>query len=408
MNYYIIPKNNFNIHINLQLTNEKIKPYLSYSLIFYLNDVYSQLFKLEDNLNVSDSEVTLEYINKIVNPFEFIHTNVPGSVISVSKVKPESSIFFELMEVFQLLNMNDTFSLKNKINIAHLTPNNASTNYLLNMIREDKDDNILCEDFNFERLYNMFITNNYENKLDLIICEFEAHEYINTKKYITNMLLVLMIVIKYQTNQGTCVIKIDNIFYKSIIDILFILSALYDKIYLVKPIISNVTKGERYVICKSFNSGILDKSNLSNQINEKIIKPAINTNSLNNISVSSLIDNEIPYYFLNKLEESNAVIGQQQLEAYDQIINIYKNKNRDEKMENLKRNHIQKCIQWCEKNQLPHNKFIDKVNIFLTPKKKELTEELTEELKEELNLELDVNLDLDLDLDLDLGIQMNS
>jgi hypothetical protein len=357
---------------------------------------------------VSDSEVTLEYINKIVNPFEFIHTNVPGSVISVSKVKPESSIFFELMEVFQLLNMNDTFSLKNKINIAHLTPNNASTNYLLNMIREDKDDNILCEDFNFERLYNMFITNNYENKLDLIICEFEAHEYINTKKYITNMLLVLMIVIKYQTNQGTCVIKIDNIFYKSIIDILFILSALYDKIYLVKPIISNVTKGERYVICKSFNSGILDKSNLSNQINEKIIKSAINTNSLNNISVSSLIDNEIPYYFLNKLEESNAVIGQQQLEAYDQIINIYKNKNRDEKMENLKRNHIQKCIQWCEKNQLPHNKFIDKVNIFLTPKKKELTEELTEELKEELNLELDVNLDLDLDLDLDLGIQMNS
>jgi hypothetical protein len=254
----------------------------------------------------------------------------------------------------------------------------------------------------------MFITNNYENKLDLIICEFEAHEYINTKKYITNMLLVLMIVIKYQTNQGTCVIKIDNIFYKSIIDILFILSALYDKIYLVKPIISNVTKGERYVICKSFNSGILDKSNLSNQINEKIIKSAINTNSLNNISVSSLIDNEIPYYFLNKLEESNAVIGQQQLEAYDQIINIYKNKNRDEKMENLKRNHIQKCIQWCEKNQLPHNKFIDKVNIFLTPKKKELTEELTEELKEELNLELDVNLDLDLDLDLDLGIQMNS
>ena len=404
MNYYIIPKNNFNIHINLQLTNEKIKPYLSYSLIFYLNDIYSQLFKLEDNLNVSDSEVTLEYINKIVNPFEFIHTNVPGSIISVSKVKPESSIFFELMEVFQLLNMNDSFSLKNKINIAHLTPNNASTNYLLNMIREDKDDNILCEDFNYDHLYNMFITNTYENKLDLIICEFEGHEFNNTKKYIKNMLLVLMIVIKYQTNQGTCVIKIDNIFYKSIIDILFILSAIYDKIYLVKPIISNITKGERYLICKSFNSGILDKSNLSAQINEKIIKPTLNNYSLNNNnSVSSLIDNEIPYYFLNKLEESNAVIGQQQLEAYDQIINIYKNKNRDEKMENLKRNHIQKCIQWCEKNQLPHNKFIDKVNIFLTPKKKEVEME-EEETKPAMNL----GLNLGSDLDLDLGIQFNA
>ena len=91
--------------------------------------------------------------------------------------------------------------------------------------------------------------------------------------------------------------------------------------------------------------------------------------------MDSLINNEIPYYFLNRLEESNAVIGQQQLEAYDQIINIYKNKNREEKIENLKRQHIQKCIQWCEKNQLPHNKFIDKVNIFLAPKRKEFEDD---------------------------------
>ena len=90
---------------------------------------------------------------------------------------------------------------------------------------------------------------------------------------------------------------------------------------------------------------------------------------MNNKCVSSIIDNDLPYYLLNKLEESNIVIGQQQLEAYDQIINIFKNRNREEKLENLKRTHIQKCIQWCEKNQLPHNKFIDKINIFLAPKK---------------------------------------
>ena len=75
------------------------------------------------------------------------------------------------------------------------------------------------------------------------------------------------------------------------------------------------------------------------------------------------------YVKKSQLEESNIVIGQQQLEAYDQIINIFKNRNREEKLENLKRTHIQKCIQWCEKNLLPHNKFIDKINIFLAPKK---------------------------------------
>jgi len=373
MNYCIIPKNNFNININIQLTSEKIKPYISYSLIFYLNNIYNQLFKLNDNI-LETEEVTIDYINKIVNPFEFIHTNVPGSILSVSKVKPDANIFFELLEIFQLFNINDNLSLKHKINIAHLTPNHTSSNYLLNMLREENDDNIICEDFNYDRLYELFITNTFETKLDLLICEFNPQDYNDTTKYIHNMLLILIIIIKYQSSQGMCIIKVDNIFYKAIIDILFLLSSFYEKIVLVKPIISNITKGERYIICKSFNPCSINKNDLLSQIDDKILKKINNSNCnvLYDKFIDSVIDNEIPYYFLNKLEESNAAIGQQQLEAYDQIINIFKNKNREEKIENLKRQHIQKCIQWCEKNQLPHNKFIDKVNIFLTPKKKEL------------------------------------
>ena len=279
------------------------------------------------------------------------------------------------MEVFQLFNVNEILSLKHKINIAHLTPNNSSTNYLLNMLREENDDYILCENFNYDNIYNLFIKHNFDKKLDLIICEFQDSDYTDTNKYINNMLLIFIIIIKYQANQGTCIIKIDNIFYKPIVDILFILSALYDKLYLIKPIISDITKGERYIICKTFNSSVLNQNMLMKQIEEKLIFDVFSNNSQNKY-IHSLINNDIPYYFLNKLEESNSVIGQQQLEAFDQIINIYKNKNRDEKLETLKRNHIQKCIQWCEKNQLPHNKFIDKVNIFLTSKKKEIEEEI--------------------------------
>ena len=113
MNYCIIPKNNCNIKINLNLTSNKIEPYISYSLIFYIHDIYNQLFKLKDY--DTDNNVNLEYINKIVNPFEFIHSNVPGSIISVSKVKPDSIIFFELMELFQIFNINEILSLKQKI-----------------------------------------------------------------------------------------------------------------------------------------------------------------------------------------------------------------------------------------------------------------------------------------------------
>jgi hypothetical protein len=370
MNYHIIPKNNFNIKINVQLTNHKIEPYVSYSLIFYMNDIYSQLFKLKDKTENENDTISIEYINKIVNPFEFIYTNIPGSTISVSKVKPDATIFFELMELFQVFSINNILSLKYKINIAHLTHNYSSTSYLLNMLREENDDNIFCSVFNYDNLYELFIKKRYNNRLDLIICEFYPNEYNDTKKYINNMILILLIIIKYQVNQGICVIKIDNILYKTIIDVIFILSGIYDKIYLVKPSISNITKSERYLICKGFNENYQKQNDLLLNIENNLLSTINNNELMNNKSIISIIDNDLPYFLLNKLEESNLVIGQQQLEAYDQIINIFKNKNREEKLEQLKRTHIQKCIQWCEKNQLPHNKFIDKVNIFLTPKKK--------------------------------------
>jgi hypothetical protein len=372
MNYYIIPKNKFNIDIQLQIKNETVKPYISYSIIFYLNDVYKQLFRIDDG---EDDEITIEHINKVVNPYEFIHTNVPGTQLSVSKVKPESSIFFELMELFQLFNVNEIINIKHTINIAHLTPNNSSTSYLLNILREDNNDNILCEDFDYDKLCNIFISNNFDKKLDLMICEFKAKDYTDTNTYIKNMLLIFSIIIKYQASNGTTIIKVDNIFYKAIVDILFIYSAIYDKVLLVKPIISNVTKGERYILCKGFIP--LEDTNILYQVENKIMTK-LKDNTLNDKlnHVFSVINNDIPYYFLNKLEESNAVIGQQQLEAFDQIINIFKNKNREDKIETLKRNHIQKCIQWCEKNQLPHNKFIDQINIFLNSKKKDSDDEI--------------------------------
>jgi hypothetical protein len=44
---------------------------------------------------------------------------------------------------------------------------------------------------------------------------------------------------------------------------------------------------------------------------------------------------------------------------------MIKNKNRDEKIETIKKNNIIKCVQWCEKYKIPYNKCIDKINIFL-------------------------------------------
>ena len=42
---------------------------------------------------------------------------------------------------------------------------------------------------------------------------------------------------------------------------------------------------------------------------------------------------------------------------------LFKNKN--DKLETFKKNNITKCVQWCEKNNIPYNKTQNTTNIFI-------------------------------------------
>ena len=80
---------------------------------------------------------------------------------------------------------------------------------------------------------------------------------------------------------------------------------------------------------------------------------------------SMVLDYDVPYYFRNKIDDLNIIIGQQQIEALDQIITVFRNKNKNDKIECIKKNNIQKSVSWCEKYKIPCNKFTEKINIFL-------------------------------------------
>ena len=67
MNYYIIPKNNFNIQINPLVKHDVINPYISYSLIYFLNNIYTQLLNIDEfktdestSNSASKSETTIQ------------------------------------------------------------------------------------------------------------------------------------------------------------------------------------------------------------------------------------------------------------------------------------------------------------------------------------------------------------
>ena len=82
-------------------------------------------------------------------------------------------------------------------------------------------------------------------------------------------------------------------------------------------------------------------------------------------NIVSILDYDIPNYFLSKIDDLNNTIGKQQLESLDLIINLLKNKNKEEKIQTIKKCNIQKSIAWCEKYKMPFNRFSEKINIFL-------------------------------------------
>jgi hypothetical protein len=93
----------------------------------------------------------------------------------------------------------------------------------------------------------------------------------------------------------------------------------------------------------------------------------------NDNNIISILNISLPYYFMNKIDDINVIIGQQQLECLDQIINIFKNgSNKKERIEYIRKINIQKSVLWCEKFKIPCNKFLEKNNIFLPIIKMEL------------------------------------
>ena len=389
MSYYILPKKNNNIQINAKTikiqdlnnisntSNEKLIPIVSFSLIHYLNILTEQIkdaiqinntFTNFENKTIIEN-INFDLINKVTNPHEFIFTKVPGLNYSVGKLKPMNNIFYIFMELFSSFDFFNYF--KENINTIHYGKNINSTIEFLNIFREDKNDVHISIELNdieidYYKLKNNEILNSVQNNsIDFLYFELNNQIYNNIHKYIKGILYFFEKILLFQKKNGLCIMKLDNLFYKPILDIIYILTSLYDKIYIVKPNTTNISNNERFIVCKYFLNNETNNSQLLKKI-ELLLKEVIFDE---NKTILYIINEKLPYYFINKIEDANINIGHQQIEHLNLILNIIKNKNRDEKIETLKKANIIKCIQWCEKYKIPHNKFTDKINIFLPLKK---------------------------------------
>ena len=385
MSFFLLPQNHNDIVINIEMVDEveQVKDIVSKSLQSYLKSSKAEIDKYSDDW---------DNFKKYTNPYEYIHSPIPPTKYSVCKYKPLSRSFYKLIEIMQLLSINT--ELTNKIKsfhlaegpggfieaISYLRNNSEDMYYGMTLINDDvnvpgwkksytfldKIDNVRLEMgvdgtgdlFNLENL--LYCMKKYKNSMDIITGDggFDFSYDFNSQEGASIKLIFAQIcyAIAMQKKGGTFILKLFDIFLENTVHLIYYLSSMYEKVYIVKPNTSRAANSEKYLVCKNFK--------LNDSVNE-IEKLLTNFQHLNsNRYISKFIKDELPLLFINKIEEINAICGQQQLENILSTLSLIEN-NKNDKIELIKKNNIQKCVGWCIKYKLGFNKNVQNTNIFL-------------------------------------------
>jgi len=357
------------------------------------NSLFDFLSRFKEQIELSAE--AWDTIKKYTNPYEFIHTIIPGSKLSVSKLKPLSRSFYKMIELWKMFKLGDTRENIQTFHLAEgpggfieatafLRKNVNDKYYGMTLINNDpgcpgwkkshqflevnKNVTIITGD---DGTGNLLHKNNYtycvdkfKHSMQIITADggIDVSNDFNKQEELVGKLIISEVVyaISMQKMGGHFVLKIFDIFSKFTIDILYILTRVYSEVYITKPFTSRLANSEKYIVCKNF---LLNKdesemfiSSFMSQF-EKLMK-------YNNIV--SLLDFEHDYYFLNKIEEINIIMGQKQLENIITTLNIIGSRNNHDKIDSLKKTNIQKSISWCEKYDIPCIKLVSSNNIFLS------------------------------------------
>lgn len=225
----------------------------------------------------------------------------------------------------------------------------------------------------------------YRNKIDIITADggFDFSVDFNNQENIASRLILAEVfyALALQKKGGSFILKIFDIFHKPTVDILYILSYYYSNVSVMKPYTSRIANSEKYIICQGFK--LDDSSALIQQISEffpTFVEPATyesddghdNCNDegtkITQLQIVSLLERNHDLFYLNKIEEMNAILTCQQIENISSTLSIITSHKNAEKIEQFKRQNIQKCISWCEKYNIPYFKQTSAIpggNIFL-------------------------------------------
>jgi hypothetical protein len=304
---------------------------------------------------------------------------------ALKKLAPCSSLFYEILEVIISLNLSfdgDT------MHCIHIGQNCLDSKRCVELVREregnqNKDENHQCFEFISEDIFNII----NEKRYNFIFYETSS---ISGNHYVLELLQCLMVLLKYQAAGGGCIIKLEQMFHKPVIDILYLLSCIYDKVSIIKPTTSNITSFERFIVCKNFL--LNDKRKEAYKAYYFKIGNFINSYKENdNNNISSIVNFDVPYLFLNKIDDINIIFGQQQLENLNQVINVLKSKNPDEKIVSMKKKSLLTTTTATNNWSSDKIKTLSSTNIFLKQKTDDKEKDKDNKEKDKDNKDKDKN-----------------
>jgi hypothetical protein len=210
----------------------------------------------------------------------------------------------------------------------------------------------------------LYCVEKYKNKMDIVTADggFDFSVDFNKQENMATQLILCEVfyALALQKQGGSFILKIFDVFRKTTVDILYILSYYYNDVSIMKPYTSRVANSEKYVICQGFK--VSDSQAIIQQFAS--VFPSL----LNGGVLSSFLPFDHDLYFLNRIEEMNAMVSFQQIENITSTLSIITNHRNAEKLEQYKRANVNKCIAWCEKYEIPYNAHhacFQSTNIFL-------------------------------------------
>jgi 23S rRNA U2552 (ribose-2'-O)-methylase RlmE/FtsJ len=395
----MLPRSYLHLYKQIEYSedNEKIKEDIDESGISYSPSLSNYLYNIKEK--ITSIEKQWDTFKKYTNPYEYIHTVVPLKKKSVSKHKPISRSYFKMIEIVQ------TFRLffREPIRTFHLAEGPGGfieamvhmrkcpeDKYIgMTLLDEKKNDPNIpgwkkSENF-MKSNTNIFLENGIDGTGDIL--SFDNFEYVVSKygsdkmdivtadggfdfsidfnqqeKMIGKLLFAQMaFAVCLNKFRGHFILKIFDCFMEHTVDILYILSSFYEKVYIMKPHTSRYANSERYVVCIGFLHDNI--TGFYPYLSEAFKSMMENPEGFAGRFINK--DSGINNYFVKKIEEYNAIFGQKQIQNITYTISLIDSKMKMDKIESLLQTNIQKCMDWCNRFQVPFYSFNTPTNIFL-------------------------------------------